>query len=126
MKYTIKNNITKVQRSIAYVLLLSELLTSCGFKETILPRIQPQAPITSTCAIPLDTSLAASDSTFQLVDFTRSPFENCLQHKKRENRCQRSRSSFHSMMDGRSKKASCVPSWNHEGCMLSSSSIPLQ
>ena len=67
MKYTIKNNITKVQRSIAYVLLLSELLTSCGFKESILPSIPPQDPRPSTCAaVPKDTSLAASDNTFQL------------------------------------------------------------
>jgi hypothetical protein len=70
MKYTIKNNITKVQRSIAYVLLLSELLTSCGFKETILPNIQPQESRPSTCAVLPDTSLVASDSTFQLSTTT--------------------------------------------------------
>ncbi len=66
MQYTIKNNITKIQRSIAYVLLLSELLTSCGFKEPIVPRTASQDPSTSTFAVPKDTSLAASDSTFQL------------------------------------------------------------
>ena len=53
-------------------------------------------------------------------------FRELLAGQKRENRCQRSRSSFHSMMDGRRKKAWCAPSWNHEDCMLCSSSIPLQ
>jgi hypothetical protein len=66
MKKSRISNITSIQRSIAYGLLLCELLTSCGFKETILPSIQPQDPRTSTCAVPLNTSLAASDSTFQL------------------------------------------------------------
>ena len=70
MKYTNKNNITTVQRSIAYVLLLSELLTSCGFKESILPSIQPQAPSTSTWAVPQDTSLVASANNFELSTTT--------------------------------------------------------
>ena len=70
MKYTIKNNITKVQQSIAYVLLLSELLTSCGFKETILPSIQPQDSRPSTYEVLPDTSLSASANNFQLSTTT--------------------------------------------------------
>ena len=47
MKYTIKNNITKIQRSIAYVLLLCELLTSCGGEAISLGTEDPQVPLQS-------------------------------------------------------------------------------
>ncbi len=86
MKYTIKNNITKIHRGIASVLLISQLLTSCGFHETILPRI-PQAQRASIGEVPIDSDLTsqsidstASDKTFPLKTNTIEGIEITFTH----------------------------------------------
>ncbi len=75
MKHAITNktHITKANRSIATLLLLCQLLTSCSFNETILPNPQPQAPIHSTAEELLTTphksqshSSTVNDNNFEI------------------------------------------------------------
>ena len=58
-----------IQRTIASVLLISQLLTSCGGHETILPRSEQasSSSLTATALEKNDTSLTDSDSETSFV-----------------------------------------------------------
>lgn len=74
MKSITLNNITKTNRGIATVLLLSQLLTSCGgFKEAlIVPNRPSPEPMQSTCFVPLQEDCGANASiyVFQMATTT--------------------------------------------------------
>ena len=74
IQMNVKSNITRFNKGIAFLLLISQLLTSCGgFKEALSPSPQPQAssPSTLDFSIQDQSPLAASS---RMTEGAASPY----------------------------------------------------